>query len=198
MPQVSVVPCAIRQSNVEVPRLFARRKIGQRVHREREHGVIAGEDTGRAVALVNVQVDDRHAQGPSLPRSIGLHHPRRHRDVVENAIAGAGGAVRVVSAAGEVDGHARVKGSPASSDRGADRAARTLDQRRAPGKTDRAHFGRAQPALEHAGDVVGLMHERELAFARGRRFGQLYRRILGGHPLPQAGVLAHWERVARR
>jgi hypothetical protein len=58
--QIGIIAAAIGQVHVQIARLFAEREISRPVQRQREHRVVAPEDAGRAVALVNIQVDHRH------------------------------------------------------------------------------------------------------------------------------------------
>ena len=70
---------------------------------------ILRKDARRAVALVHVEVDDRHLQraARSVPtRVLGLHQSRRHRGVVEDTEAAALVGIGVVGAASDVGGHA--------------------------------------------------------------------------------------------
>jgi hypothetical protein len=86
--QVGLVGAAIGQLHVQVARFLAEGEVLRAVQREREHGRVVAEDRRRAVALVHVQVDDEHPQQRAvLAVPLGLHQPRGHRHVVEDAVA---------------------------------------------------------------------------------------------------------------
>lgn len=59
------------------------------MQRQGEHAVVALKDMGRAIALVHIQVDDRHLQRParSIVQVIGLCLPGSHRHIVEHTKA---------------------------------------------------------------------------------------------------------------
>ena len=84
------------------------------VHRQRENAGISAKDAGRAIALVHVQVNHRHAQGRLLAAvttgPFRLHQAGRHRRVIENAKAAAFVCAGVVRAAGHVGGHTGRRG----------------------------------------------------------------------------------------
>ena len=93
--EVRAVGGARRHVDVEVGRALAEREVLAAVHREREDVRLVGEDGRGAVALVHVEVDDRHAAHAALaPRPRG-----RDGQVVEDREARAVAAVRVVRAA---------------------------------------------------------------------------------------------------
>ena len=103
---------------------------------------VAGEDRRRAVALVDVEVDD---DDPAAAR-LRLQQPRRDGDVVEDAVAAAARRRRVMRAAGEIGGDALDERGARGRDGRADRAARALDHLLAPRKADRALLGGAERA----------------------------------------------------
>src|SRR5260221_1451487 len=108
--------------HVEVGATLAERKVSAAVHREREHGRVAGKNGGRAVALVDVEVDDQDA----FDATLRLHRARGDRGVVEDAEAFAEVAMGVVRAAGEVDAATAGECAPASREGRAGGSARTL------------------------------------------------------------------------
>ena len=99
--EIVAIAGAVGQLDVEVARLFLEGEVVGGVDGEGEHGRIARQDRGGAVALVHVAVDDHHALDPAL----GLQGQRGDGAVVEHAVALAAVAERVVRAAGQV--HAR-------------------------------------------------------------------------------------------
>ena len=64
---------------------------------------MAGQDGGSAIALVNVEINDGHAQA-----SVILLHPvAGHRSIVKAAVARPKVAMRMMRSAGQVKGHSR-------------------------------------------------------------------------------------------
>lgn len=63
------------------------------------HGVILRKDRRCAVTLMDVEIDDQYA----IARAIGLHSSRGDRNVIEQAIACAAIAVRMMGATGKID-----------------------------------------------------------------------------------------------
>ena len=98
MRHVLVVADAIGQRHVEVAALLAEGKVGGAVHRAGEDPRVVLEDRSGAVALMHVEVDDGHVPDPP-----GVdHRDGGHCHVVEDAVAFATIAKRMVGAAGEV------------------------------------------------------------------------------------------------
>jgi hypothetical protein len=81
--QVFGVLRAVGQREVEVARFLPEGEVVLGVDGEGEDRVIAAEDGGRAVALVDVAIDDEDALGKPLR----LQRARRDRAVVEQAVA---------------------------------------------------------------------------------------------------------------
>ncbi len=78
------------------------------MHGEREHPLVSGEDVGRSVALVDVQIQDG-----DTPRHASLHQPRcGDSHVVEQAEALTVGRERVVEAPAQVRRHSLLHGQP--------------------------------------------------------------------------------------
>src|SRR5438128_1261995 len=104
------------------------------VQREGEYAWIVAKNSGGAIPLVDVAVDDRRA----LDRSVSEQHARRYRNVVEDAVALAAIGERVMRAAGEVCRKAPgLDGDARRGKRRADRTPRTLDHLRRPRKPNR-------------------------------------------------------------
>jgi hypothetical protein len=160
--QVVGVAAAVGQGDVEVARRLAEREVPGAVERDREHARVAGEDRRRAVALVDVEVDDDDAQ-----RRLGLQQARRDGDVVEDAVAAAARRRRVVRAAGEVGGDALVERGPGRRHRRTHRPARALDHLLAPWKADRALLGGAERSRCHGGDIRGFVDAEQVGVGDG-------------------------------
>ena len=85
------------------------------VHRPRKTAVMTLQDLRRAVALVDVEVDDQH---PRL--RVDARVQGRHREVVVKSVARAVRAMRVVRAAPEVAGEAVLEGQVSRAQRAGD------------------------------------------------------------------------------
>ena len=83
--EIGLIAGARGQTDVEIALLLPDREIGAAMQGQGEDRRIAGKDGGGAVALMHVAIDD---QGPAN-RPFRLQGPNRHRDIVENAEAGA-------------------------------------------------------------------------------------------------------------
>ena len=143
--QVLVVAGAGRQRHVE-RRLVARpRPAGARierplVQRDEEDGVVAAEDRLGAVAVVDVEVDDRDALEPEL----GLRVARRDGDVVEEAEAHRPVGERVV--AGRADEREAAAVDRLERDPGGERARPPSSSRRRSCPASSARAGRSRAA----------------------------------------------------
>jgi len=153
----------------------------------------AAEDLRRAVALVHVEVDHGNTHARARRRRVGLDHARGDRGVVEDAIPRAARARCVMSAAGEVRGHAFAERDTRGGDRRAGRAPRALDHRLAPRKSDCTDLHRIEAAGGDALDVARVVRERELAIGRRNGLGKHHLRQLLLDPMAQARVLLHRE-----
>src|SRR5690348_221510 len=106
------------------------------MHAEREHAVVAGKDRVRAVALVNVEIDDR---GATDAASV-LQGPNGDRDVVEDAkpfpMIGEG----VVSATGEIHRNAVLERGRRGLAGAANGAERSFDERGRPWEAEESEF----------------------------------------------------------
>jgi hypothetical protein len=197
--QVLVVRTTVGEVDIQVARLLAKREVLAPMHGQRENRLVAPEDVSRAVALVDVEVDDGHPQvAPLRAPPLGLHEARGHRGVVEYAEAPALVRVGVMGPAGDVRRQPGAEGRAAGRDRGADRPARTLHHLRAPREPDFAHDLRVDRAVADRLDVPWGVREGEFAVARRLGLQQFQRRHLGGEAIAQHLVLAHREAVARR
>ena len=156
---------------------------------------VAGEDGVRAVALMDVEVDDgRAAHAPLAPQQ-----PDRDGDVVEHAEALAVIGEGVMRSAGEVHRDAVLQRMARRGDRAADGAIRALDERLRPGKAEPAQLGRVERAARGTG-------ARSRACARARSASSLTRSGIehvigrhdpfGDHRLAQHRVLRHREAMA--
>jgi len=130
--QVLVVTGAVLQPDVERSGMLAQREVSRAVDRHREHGGIGAENLRRAVALVDVAVEDQHP----VHRPAGLHLPGGDGGVVEQAVALPPVAAGMMRAAGKAGGQAVGEGGGGRIDRRAGRTQRPLHQRRAPGEAD--------------------------------------------------------------
>ena len=93
--EIDVVVRAVVERHVERTRVLSEREVSGAVDRHREHGRIGGEDLRRAVALMDIAVEDQHP-----PRgAAGLHLPRGNGGVVEHTEALAPRRAGVVRAA---------------------------------------------------------------------------------------------------
>ena len=93
------------ERQIQIARPLVQREVGPAVHREGEHAVVALEDRGGAVALMDVEVDHQRALDPA----VGEQHPGRDRDVVEHAESRALLGEGVVAAARGVAGKAMLE-----------------------------------------------------------------------------------------
>lgn len=152
------------------------------------------EDGSGAVTLVDVEVDNGGAADVGLASS----PENRNGDVVEHAKSGTFSAEGMMSASGE---RATVVVARKSIACGAERSAYTgkgpLDQIFRPGKTDAAHNGRGEGAVEKALDIAAIMYQRDNVRISERRRLEVKRR-LGQKKFPNEGVLADGELVSRR
>jgi hypothetical protein len=130
------------------------------VERDEQDRVVVAEDRLGAVAVVDVEIDDRHPLQPEPP----LRRPGRDRDVVEEAEAHRPASERVM--AGRPD--EREAAAERGLDRGAGRERRRLERRR----------GAERVAVEpdrlvdvpHEGDVLRGVAEQQLLLRRRPAF----------------------------
>ena len=134
-----------------------------------------GEDAGvalknpcRAIALVHIQIDDRHGQGLAMAaRPFGLHQPGTHGGVVEDTKTAALVGIGMVGATSQVGRQTFAQGAARGHHRGATRAAGPLDHAWRPGKADFALLCRTQAAADHRLDVSRGVDQGQLAIAHG-------------------------------
>ena len=100
--QVLAVAHAIGQVNVQAGGRLLGGVVVELVDGEREHRRVAGENRGRAVAVVHVAI---HHHG-ALDGAIALHAADGHGDVVDGAEAFSMVRKRVVESAAQVESHA--------------------------------------------------------------------------------------------
>ena len=149
--QVLVVAGAGAQVDVEVGRRAVERVVRAAVERQRVAARVAREQLGRAVALVDVAVDDERA----AERALGPQRGDRDGDVVEQAVAAALRVRGVVRSAAEV--HAEAVRRARRARRGPCPASSAGRARRAPATTAaraRAPRGATELAAAHAVEVV--------------------------------------------
>lgn len=91
---------AVRQSDVEIARLLAKRKVGRTVYGKGENRRIITEDEGGTITLMHIRIDHGNAADPAL----GLHRACRYGHVVEDTESLAAVRPCVVRTAREIDG----------------------------------------------------------------------------------------------
>ena len=161
--------------DVQVGRDLLERVVARAVQRQREGVGIRTEDLRRAVALVDVAVDDDRALRQPFQPQTG----ERHRDVVEQAVAAGEVVAGVVGAAAEVHPDPVLERPPRRRQRPADRPPAALDQ----------HFAPRQPE-------PALLADRHLT---GPDPVQQVAVVHVGEPFPRHGVaLAHGHRPSTR
>ena len=193
--EIFIVAGPVFERDVEIADFLPEREVVSAVHREGEHRRLVSEDGRGAVALVDVAVDDGNARDCAFAQQDG----GGDGDVVEDAVAFAAIAERVVRAAGEVGRNARLPPSRSSEsfarrrERGADRAPRPLDHHFRPREADPPlRFGRKR-AVRDPVDVAGVVDEPQRV--PGNRLGE--RQVLGAQdalaedPLAEQPVLRH-------
>lgn len=191
--EVGVVLAAVRERHVERASLLAEGVVLAAVEREREDARIVGEDRGRAVALVDVEVDD----GGALGAVIAARDHDGHGEVVEDAEPLPLAAERVVRAAGHVPCGAVREGPGERGQRAAGRPARLVHQRLAPREPQPPDVAGVEGALAHGGEVRGVVHQREIV---PRGAGRLLQeeRVRAPQNLGDAQVLADGEAMLGR
>ena len=105
--EVGGIVAAVGQAHVQVAGLLAERKVLLAVHGEGEDGVVVPKDGRRAIALVHIEVDDRHPKWLSRMCSgpFGLHQPSGDRGVIEDTKATALIGIRMVGAPSQIARH---------------------------------------------------------------------------------------------
>ena len=199
--EVGRIARAVGQTDVQIARHFAERKVLLAVDRQRKHRIVACKDAGRAVALVHVEVDHRHARRSgelALRHLLALQHARRHGDVVEHAIPAARISTGVVRAAGQIGRHALALRHARGLHARADRAARAIGHRLAPRKADFALRTRRQRAARHGVDVGRCVRQRQVRVGGGFGLIQNQAGAFLRQSVAQALVLAHRKAVPRR
>ena len=129
--------------------------------RKSEDARIIAQDRRGPVALVNIAIGNQHALHPGFP----LHGSTCNSSVIEYAVALRTIVVGMVGAAGQTGGGTLHQRHLASSNGGATRAARALDQAIRPGKTELADFALTELAAQHAPDVASIVRKHELILA---------------------------------
>ena len=105
--QVRLIGAAIRQADIQIAGLFAKREVFFAMQGQCEHGGVARKHMGRPIALVHIQINHRHFHVLAVvPTCLGLHQACGHGDVVEHTKAPALMRIGVVRAARQVAGHA--------------------------------------------------------------------------------------------
>ena len=115
------------------------------MQRQSKHAGVVGKNTGCAIALVNVQVNDgnlkRRAGIFEVPRPLGLHQAGSNRHIIEDTKPAALVCIRMVRAACHVGSDALAELFQTQRDargghRGANRAPRTFGHGQAPRKAN--------------------------------------------------------------
>jgi hypothetical protein len=96
--EVGVIGTAIGQFNIEIALFLLERKIARAVDREGENAFVAGKNSGRAIALMDVTINDQY----SLSTAFRLHGAGGHGGIIENAESFATITKSVVRAASEI------------------------------------------------------------------------------------------------
>ena len=191
--QILLIARPIGEVHVDRARLFAEREVVAAVKRERQHVRILREQRRRAVPLVHVEVDYRHARAPPAPPQIG----NRNRNVVEDAKAGTFGPVGVVRTAHQRPAAAALLRRLRRRQRPAHARERTHNQRRRPREPDAANGRRRQLPGEELPHVLGVMRPADL-FAGSQRRRVKREAAIARQRLPQQTVLARRKPVVRR
>ena len=81
--EIGVIRAAIGQFNIEIALLLLKRKIARAVDRESKNTFVTGQNTGRAITLMDVTIDNQY---PACP-AFSLHGAGGHGGIIENAEA---------------------------------------------------------------------------------------------------------------
>lgn len=81
--KVGVIGTAIGQFNIEIALFLFERKIARAVDRESENALVTGKNTGRAIALMDITINNQY---PACP-AFRLHGTSGNRGIIENAEA---------------------------------------------------------------------------------------------------------------
>src|SRR5439155_18435731 len=158
------------QSDVEIARRLDRRVVLFLVHREREDTGIVAENSGRAVPLVDVQVD----HGRPADQPLVLKRADRNRDVVENAKTFAVIRKRVMESAAQVDSDAAARERLPPGKDAAPRAQEGgLDELLRVGKLQDRLLEHGEPPLDELVHVGAIVHAKHLLEARASRLEDL-------------------------
>src|SRR3954464_2090491 len=147
--QVLRVSRAGAQVDVEVGGRAVERVVRPAVQGQREAARVAREQLGRAVALVDVAIDDEDSAEPGLCAQGG----DRDGDVVEKAVAATLCPRGVMRSAAEVHPEAALERVAGGVDRAERRAPAALDELRGPRQAERALLARRELAALDAGGV---------------------------------------------
>ena len=189
------IATAIGQRHVQRRALLLEGEVLRPVHREREDALVAGEDRGRAISLVHVEVHHQHA----LDQSFALQRACGDGDVVEDAKAASAVGGGVVRASGEIAGDSLPERDEGGGHGAEDARPRSRDQRFAPGEPEPALLRGRKCSGEDRVQVLGGVGEEQRCPVDQSRFLQLVRRqhALGNQTFPQQPVLRHREAVPR-
>jgi menaquinone-9 beta-reductase len=155
------------------------REVAGAVNREAEDVAIIREQCGRAVAPVDVGVDD----GEAIRAAPGLHRSDRDGHIIENAEALAPVGEGVVRATRQVDACAVLQRRPGRGDGRADRPPRATR----PGKSDAPDPCRRQCPGHDPLEVGGIVHARQRASVSGAPSAQVL--VVGAGPAGSATAL---------
>ena len=163
--EVGVIGTAIGQFNIEIAFFLLERKIARAVDREGENAFVAGQNAGRAIALMDVTINDQY---PAC-QAFCLHGAGGHGGIIENAESFATISKSVVRAPGEIGCNAILHCGATGADGGASGTTGAFNHAFAPRKTD--HFLRLfrQLTVTDLLDVVRVMGACEFFIAGGVR-----------------------------
>src|SRR4051794_2020110 len=191
--QVLRVSRAGAQVDVEVGGRAVERVVRPAVQGQREAARVAREQLGRAVALVDVAIDDEDSAEPGLCAQGG----DRDGDVVEKAVAATLCPRGVMRSAAEVHPEAALERVAGGVDRAERRAPAALDELRGPRQAERALLARRELAALDAVEVRRVVDGAEQRPRRGIRAAHLAE-ALALDRLAQQAVLRQREAVPLR
>ena len=149
------------------------------------------EQLRRAVALVDVQVDDRRPR-QSMIAAQGVD---RDCDVVQHAEPGSFGVERVVRPAGEVSAPAFLERHLSRRQGASHRGERPFDQAFGPGESDPPHNGGVDRAGDEPGNVIGIVGEGD-GFRIGQRRALEFKAAVFGQKIAGEAILPHGKLMA--
>ncbi len=194
MRQIRIVSRAIRQRDIKVTVRLIERIVTLAMQRERKHRIITRQNGCGTVALMHIEINDRHAADTPF----SLHQPGCDRGIIEHAKALSAIAVRMVCAARQIDRDAVGNRRPAGSDRRSRGTSGALHHLGRPGKSNGFLFGFAERAAADPMNVIRVVCKCQHTIGGVRRFfnDHLWQRAHDG--LAQHPVLLHREAMPGR